>query len=67
MTFELDDLLLFVAMSFLKESNFKSILINHIFTSVVRSGQVRSGQSVQRAHSEQAVVAHACQGKWGSE
>ena len=25
-------------------------------------GQVRSGQSVLRAHSEQAVVVHACHG-----
>ena len=28
----------------------------------VRSGQVRSGHSVYRAHSVQAVVAHACHG-----
>ena len=26
------------------------------------SGQVRSGQSVYRAHSEQTAVAHACHG-----
>ena len=26
------------------------------------TGQVRSGQSVVRAHSEQAVVVHACHG-----
>ena len=35
--------------------------INQIMNAL-RSGQVRSGESVLRAHSEQTVVAHACHG-----